>query len=741
MSAVAVESSRPVSLYEAHFKAIGKPLPRPLVEPSKTARKKPPRKGFRLAKRRAKGGFARDKEVIAKFKKEGKKVKGVAKELPSELETVSLEPRKTKKEKETEQALQIVRDDPRRPVDETTSRLREEQINRRIDDLDKGFDDKLGSVFEELRSEIRFGSEPADVGAGKRRRRKKKKARSPPVDISKITTAEQFFAEKAIHKYRTEEQLLQDYPENIAILKALRDERILDRGLYNEIEAGIRQYNQDETVAEDEALEQNAIQQARIAREKQKRGGRYTGAGSGGFSTLDSGASSVDSSLAERLRRASEERAEKDREAQDEFETEETLRRFKKGQQVFSGVGGTTFYQDRQEQKEAGILAHSSESELSSGDSVRRGRGLRTITDDEDELSSGNLRSDGTSTSERESVASELDRLGQDEFAQAGQSRVEGHFQKFETRKPITRAPQPEPEPKTQPTKEQTKGLVSLKDITKQLSALDREQRFIDQSLSDIRRARGRSGERAGRREEQLTEEAPLIARLTEITAETRKLEEARLKAVDKQRPTTKKERRGNTRNDALLQLRLGSEGGGTLTTAEAIRFGSEAGTAPTGGTTYGVKPRSNQQAKTLLTELAEDSRTRVVESEEHEQFFQHLDTYDQSTRTDEPKIDLSPITPRTPQEETTPRGRGETPSPEQEGGGVLGGVARAVGGGALAVAQGVGGAVAEQLPAPQEVARGIARAGTGAVLGAVQGVAEGVSGALGGGAEEQTDV
>ena len=607
--------------------------------------------------------------------------------------------------------------------------------------MDKGFDDKLGSVFEELRSEIRFGSEPADVGAGKRRRRKKKKARSPPVDISKITTAEQFFAEKAIHKYRTEEQLLQDYPENIAILKALRDERILDRGLYNEIEAGIRQYNQDETVAEDEALEQNAIQQARIAREKQKRGGRYTGAGSGGFSTLDSGASSVDSSLAERLRRASEERAEKDREAQDEFETEETLRRFKKGQQVFSGVGGTTFYQDRQEQKEAGILAHSSESELSSGDSVRRGRGLRTITDDEDELSSGNLRSDGTSTSERESVASELDRLGQDEFAQAGQSRVEGHFQKFETRKPITRAPQPEPEPKTQPTKEQTKGLVSLKDITKQLSALDREQRFIDQSLSDIRRARGRSGERAGRREEQLTEEAPLIARLTEITAETRKLEEARLKAVDKQRPTTKKERRGNTRNDALLQLRLGSEGGGTLTTAEAIRFGSEAGTAPTGGTTYGVKPRSNQQAKTLLTELAEDSRTRVVESEEHEQFFQHLDTYDQSTRTDEPKIDLSPITPRTPQEETTPRGRGETPSPEQEGGGVLGGVARAVGGGALAVAQGVGGAVAEQLPAPQEVARGIARAGTGAVLGAVQGVAEGVSGALGGGAEEQTDV
>ena len=172
------------------------------------------------------------------------------------------------------------------------------------------------------------------------------------------------------------------------------------------------------------------------------------------------------------------------------------------------------------------------------------------------------------------------------------------------------RAPQPEPEPKTQPTKEQTKGLVSLKDITKRLSALDREQRFIDQSLTDIRRARGRSGEKAGRREEQLSEEAPLIARLTEITEETRKLEEARLQAVDKQRPTSKKERRANTRSEAILQIRLGSEGGGTNTTAEAIRFGSEAGTAPTGGTTYGVKPRSKQQAETLLTELAEDSRT-----------------------------------------------------------------------------------------------------------------------------------
>ena len=156
-------------------------------------------------------------------------------------------------------------------------------------------------------------------------------------------------------------------------------------------------------------------------------------------------------------------------------------------------------------------MAHSSESEperaTSSGDSVRRDRGLRTITDDEDERSSGNLRSDGTSTSERESVASELDRLGQDEFAQAGQSRVEAHFQKFETRKPLARAPAPEPQAKPdEPTKAQKQALKSSKELGQELSANVREQRSLQQQLVEIRRTRGRSGVKAGRREEQLSE-------------------------------------------------------------------------------------------------------------------------------------------------------------------------------------------------------------------------------------------
>ena len=749
---LAVESSRPVSLYEAHFKAIGKPKPRPLVQPSRTAKKKPPQKGFRLARKRAKGGFARDKEVIKKFNIK----EGIAREKPTKLESVSVEKRKTKKEKETEQALQIVRDDPRRPVDETTSILREAEINKKLDRLDEGFDDKIGSVFEELRSEIRFGSEPADIGAGRRRRRKKKGGARTPIDISRITTAEQFYdKENNYTEYRTQEDLVKDYPRNIAILKALRDERFLDRGLYNEFEAGIRRYNQDQVIAEDRTLEQNAIAQEQLRREKQRGGGRYTGAGSGGFSTLDSTASSVDSSLAQKLERARVERRESDRRRDQDFEAEDQIRRLKRGQQVISGADAG-FLTQRQAQKEAGLLAHSSDSATSSGDEVRRSRGLSAWTEQEDELSSGNLRSDGTSTSERESVASDLDRQSQDEWARQSSGRVAGHFQKFETRKPITRAPAPEPQAKPdEPTKAQRSAVRSGAEITQELASLDREQRSIDEQLTQIRRARGRSGERAGRREEQLSEEAPLIQRLTQIADRQRRLEELQLDALSKQRTTSKKDRRANTRSEAILQIRLGSEGGGTNTTAEAIRFGSEVGTDPTGGkaSPYGVKPRSKAQAETLLTELAKDSKTKPIASEEQEQLFQHLDGYLEGVKTDEPKIeveqttpsprtalDLQPITPPTAQEELTPRGRGESPSPEQQGGGVLGGVARAIGGGALGVAQGVGGAIAEQLPEPRDVARGIARAGTGAVLGAVQGVAEGVSGALGG-AEEQTDV
>ena len=746
MSAVAVESSRPVSLYEAHFKAMGKPLPRPLVKPSRTAKKKPPQKGFRLAKKRAKGGFARDKEVIKKFNIK----EGIATEKPTKIESVSVEKRKTKKEKETEQALQIVRDEPRRPEGETTSILREAEINKKLDTLDKGFDDKIGSVFEELRSEIRFGSEPADIGGGRRRRRRQ---RSPPIDIRRITTLEQFYDEKNNYtEYRTQEDLVKDYPRNIAILKALRDERLLDRSLYNELELAIRQYNTEQSIPYDKSLEQNAIAQERLAKEvsrKAEGGGRYTGAGSGGFSTLGSGASSVDSSLAERLERSREERLASDRQRDLDFETEDQIRRLKRGQQIISGADAG-FLTQRQAQKEAGLLAHSSDSATSSGDEVRRDRGLSAWTEQEDELSSGSLRSDGTSTSERESVASELDRQSQDEWARQSGGRVAGHFQKFETRKPLTRAPAPEPQAKPdEPKKSQVKALKSTQEITRELSALDREQTSIDQQLTQIRRARGRSGARAGRREEQLSEEAPLIARLTQITEEMRKLEAQRKIATSNQSATSKEDRRANTRSEAILQIRLGSEGGGTNSTADAIRLGSEVGTAPTGGTAYGVKPRSKAQAETLLTELAEDSRTREVRSSEMERAFDNLDEIAGGRK----KLDLEPITPKSAEEELTPRGRGETPSPrvsptEEEieeaqygqAGTFTRGVARAIGGGAIGVAQGVGGAIAEQLPAPQDVARGIARAGTGAVLGAVQGVAEGIGGALGGG-EEQTDV
>ena len=61
------EPSKPLGLREAHFRAIRRDdlilQSRKPVPLSKTSKKKPPRKGFMRAKKRVKGGFARDKEV------------------------------------------------------------------------------------------------------------------------------------------------------------------------------------------------------------------------------------------------------------------------------------------------------------------------------------------------------------------------------------------------------------------------------------------------------------------------------------------------------------------------------------------------------------------------------------------------------------------------------------------------------------------------------------------------------
>ena len=61
---LAVDSSRPRSLREQHFVNVV----RPLIQPSKTAKKKRKVKGFqRAGKKKAKGGFGRDKVIRKKF--------------------------------------------------------------------------------------------------------------------------------------------------------------------------------------------------------------------------------------------------------------------------------------------------------------------------------------------------------------------------------------------------------------------------------------------------------------------------------------------------------------------------------------------------------------------------------------------------------------------------------------------------------------------------------------------------
>ena len=125
-------------------------MPRPLVKPSKTALKKPPQKGFRLAKKRAKGGFARDKEVIKKF---SKNITGVArgKDL---VESVSFQPRKSKKQKEDEEALEIIRDEKREKPSVSVSKVAEVEINRKIDNRQNTENDYNLSIISILQFKI-----------------------------------------------------------------------------------------------------------------------------------------------------------------------------------------------------------------------------------------------------------------------------------------------------------------------------------------------------------------------------------------------------------------------------------------------------------------------------------------------------------------------------------------------------------------------------------------------------------
>tara|TARA_R100001079_G_scaffold109163_1_gene81206 strand:+ start:500 stop:2530 length:2031 start_codon:yes stop_codon:yes gene_type:complete len=615
---LSVESSRPVSLREAHFRAIGRELPRPLVKPSKTALKKPPQKGFRLAKKRAKGGFARDKEVIKKF---SKNITGVArgKDL---VESVSLQPRKSKKQKEDEEALEIIRDEKLTKPSESVSKVAEAEINRKIDKLDKGFDDKLyawSSVAESVLQQARiFGSEPDPS----ERRRLRERTTIAGGSVSNIDSEERFFRQDTT--YGDKQRLLEDYPQNIALIKAYRDEGVITDGLYNQLELAIRQYNRQQRITEDTALERNASQGLRIVRSIQKKGGRYAGTEEGDVSVLDPLASglgsSVNQQLQEKLRVAREQRAREDKERDEQFEAQEQVNRLKRGQKIFSGVDAG-FYSARQEQKEIGLLEHSSQEGTSSGDSVRSDRGLGAYTDDEDRLSSGSLRSDGTSTTEREAVASELDRVGiatlqtamdTGGFSGFGRSRETKPLDRKQARTPRSRLVQSEPD---------TKALESDGELSREIASNISKQTAISQRLTNIRR---RSGQHATSREAQLSQEAPLLEELTQLQSQERKLQSKR--AEKKQQ-----KREEQSASDFFREL---AKGGG-LSTATQIRVASESG----GKSQYGVKPRSKAQAKKLLQEMAE--QPRELTSEEANTHFDNLDSF--LTAQQEPSPRLSP--------------------------------------------------------------------------------------------------
>ena len=731
------ETSKPLGLREAHFRAIRRDdlilQSRKPVPLSKTSKKKPPRKGFMRAKKRVKGGFARDKEVQRKFN-----IKGIAKELKTEIESVEIRPKKSKKQKEDEEVLEIVRDEKKDKPIVIQSVLDKSVIDSKLQGLARDFDERekryrrregiqseayfsaIADEFDDLRQSQRLAqSEPAVQGRSERRTKTQSVVRSEV-----YTTDAQFLG--AMPQYESMSDFLKDYPQNIGLIKALREVGRMDEALENELESRIRLNNTQFGVEEDKAREGNAIVGQQLQYRALEGGGRAYDVPQGtdiGGGTQDS--PRTQSRLRQVVEQRKQERLDKERAEYDERELSEYKKRFESGRPIYTGG-----LADRQQQKAEGLLEHSSDDSLSSGDSVRQKRGLSVISDRDDELASGSLRSDGTSTAERESVALELDRHSQDSLATRSSGGSErfgdiGAHRPLETLERSGRpyqAPQPEPEPK----KATTIKVKSLLELQRELQKNIASQTSLNADLSSLRRGRIP-------REQRLTQEAPIVQQVQALEIAQKKLE----RQIAEKQPTAKKQ----TASERILNIRLGSDSGGGLSTSSAIRVASEHGTDATGGSVmYGVKPRSKQQAQTLLTEMSEEPT--AIKSTDHEAHFDFLEQHAK-----EPKLDLSPITPRSPLEETTPRGRGERSPTAEEGGGVgetlLGG-AKAVGGVALGVAQGVGGAVVEQLPAPQEVARGIARAGAGAVLGAVQGVAEGVSGALGGaggGEVEPTDV
>ena len=731
------ETSKPLGLREAHFRAIRRDdlilQSRKPVPLSKTSKKKPPRKGFMRAKKRVKGGFARDKEVQRKFN-----IKGIAKELKTEIESVEIRPKKSKKQKEDEEVLEIVRDEKKDKPIVIQSVLDKSVIDSKLQGLARDFDERekryrrregiqseayfsaIADEFDDLRQSQRLAqSEPAVQGRSERRTKTQSVVRSEV-----YTTDAQFLG--AMPQYESMSDFLKDYPQNIGLIKALREVGRMDEALENELESRIRLNNTQFGVEEDKAREGNAIVGQQLQFRAVEGGGRAYDVLQGteiGGGTEDS--PRTQSRLRQVVEQRKQERLDKERAEYDERELSEYKKRFESGRPIYTGG-----LADRQQQKAEGLLEHSSDDSLSSGDSVRQKRGLSVISDRDDELASGSLRSDGTSTAEREAVASDLDRRSQDSLATRSSGGSErfgdiGAHRPLETLERSGRpyqAPQPEPEPK----KATTIKVKSLLELQRELQKNIASQTSLNADLSSLRRGRLQ-------REERLSQEAPIVEQVQALEIAQRKLE----RQIAEKQPTAKKQ----TASERILNIRLGSDSGGGLSTSSAIRVASEHGTDATGGSVmYGVKPRSKQQAQTLLTEMSEEPT--AIKSTDHEAHFDFLEQHAK-----EPKLDLSPITPRSPLEETTPRGRGERSPTAEEGGGVgetlLGG-AKAVGGVALGVAQGVGGAVVEQLPAPQEVARGIARAGAGAVLGAVQGVAEGVSGALGGaggGEVEPTDV
>ena len=393
---LAVDSSRPRSLREQHFVNVV----RPLIQPSKTAKKKRKVKGFqRAGKKKAKGGFGRDKVIRKKFGIEETQ-KGL------DIGSSYLEKGQTKKEREADEfdtRRDVVRSDVLPTIVETpkeagiTKKEMEENVARmtqqlqdvrqeqtRISAHDHALIDlRLAQAREEqtrgltetersLSREIRGQSEinmraMTEMGERLHRQYASEGGRVYTTEPTHPTRSRMPFVQphptrrpqRAPTQIRlganitdkdslvkelyagNEDAFLRDYPRNITYARRVANAGMISMADQQDLITEVRIHNSNFHIPEDQVVEDNDYTQMEIVFDKPSERGMSeipVRRGTEGFGTAGARTQEQEDYLQQQRL---------------DVEMEDAKRRMERGQRIFTG-SDLSFIQERQEAKERG---------------------------------------------------------------------------------------------------------------------------------------------------------------------------------------------------------------------------------------------------------------------------------------------------------------------------------------------------------------------------------------------------